>query len=265
MIELQRNGILVFASAGNQALNTRHDLDPSVILIPQNLPNVVSVGGTGPKSYDPTLSDLSVYDPTPGDPNEMEFNLDLVANCDMGGLFPGFEIVGSNYGNKVDIVAPMGNYVDLASFPDDPNLIFGTSLRTSGLGLRLHSAGAGTSHSSPIAAGVAALAIEAYMHANAYEEDGEMVYPKPSPQQVTHILRESADQEVGVPSEDLYVWNSDLQRFEMHAENCSFYTDLSPYVAGCVEPAELADRPQSKRYGAGRVNVVNAIEFAQDM
>ena len=206
-------------------------------------PNVVVVGGTGPADYDPFASDLSKYDPWPGSAaggqKGRAFNLDRVVNTYVPPIYGGPWWVGSTYGTFLTVVAPMGENIKDWYLPID-NLKYQYMYLASPYdfwpgGEGLHDYMAGTSFSTPITCGVAALAAEAYFRAH-----GVM----PSPVTLATILKASADDLVGPATDDLWVWNEKTLQFD-------FVTNVP------------TDQPgKDIRYGYGRVNVRKAIEQA---
>lgn len=251
--ELHRNGVLVVACSGNEFLNL--DKDPrtnmsaaAMLTLPAEFPNVITVGGTAPRDYDPfgSLSggDLSVYEPAPGTPQEQKgraFNLDRFSSF-------------SNYGSAVSVVAPGGEINGALIDPrlmDPPNWFWGgvyVAIPFSGYlvfpytpypsPFGLHAFVIGTSFSSPMVCGVAALAAEAYERAYG---------KKPSATELAVILKKSADDLVGPATDTLFVWNNETQVLDLRAD-------------------EPCDTPgNDERYRFGRVNAKKAIELAQSL
>lgn len=243
--ELNRRGVMIVVSAGNNMLNYDKDFRTywgfpgaaAIYGIPQNLPNIMDIGGTGPHDYNPYAADLSVYNPVPGTPAGGQmggmYNLDrYISNYIPWWSWPYF---GSGYGSFVDIVAPMGGNGNPLSPSFLYNLIYlAVPYATTGIGL--HDYGAGTSFSAPIVCAVGALAAEAY-----YETHGEM----PSPSMLRAILKQSADDLVGPKTDDVWVWDNKIPWFD-------FFYDVK-----CDAPGE------DIHYGSGRVNAVKAIEYAK--
>jgi hypothetical protein len=243
--ELNREGVMIVAAAGNNMLNYDKDFRTywgfpgaaAIYGIPQNLPNIMAIGGTGPYDYDPYAVDLNVYNPVPGTPAGGQkgrmYNLDRhVSNYIPWWSWPYY---GSGYGSFVDIVAPMGGNGDPSSPSTLYNLIY-LAVPYAVPGVGLHDFGTGTSFSSPIVCAVGALAAEAY-----YETHGDM----PSPATLRAILKQSADDMVGPATDNLWVWDNKIPWFD-------FFFDVK-----CDKPGE------DIRYGSGRVNAVRAIEFAK--
>ncbi len=251
--ELYRRGVLIVAAATNDAIDPKKDgatyypwawlygLDHGLsagVLIPQDMPHVIVAGGTGPSDYDPNAPDLRIYDPRPGVPDGgqkgREFNLDRVVNFSPPGS-PGLA-AGSAYGPFLTVTAPMGgNIKDFGSPLQTHQWMYLATAWTTDASYPYHDFWAGTSFSSPITCGVAALAAEAYHRAH-----GEM----PSPTKLASILKASADDLVGPATEDLWVWNRDTLQFDLVVDARS-------------------DKPgQDVRYGSGRVNAMRAIELA---
>jgi hypothetical protein len=242
---LRRYGVLIVAAAGNDPINLNTDFRTylgkvpglaAVVSIPQDMPNVIVAGGTGPKDYNPFVADLSIYNPTPGKANGGQkgrlFNLDRSGNAywDWADLY-----FGSSFGSFLNVVAPMGGNVEDYTNPlalyqwcycAVPYIWWPL--------IGLHDFAAGTSFSSPITCGVAALAAEAY-----YRVHGSM----PSPAQLAALVKASADDLVGPATDDFWVWNSKTMQFD-------WVTDVR------------SDKPgQDIRYGSGRVNAKKAIEY----
>jgi hypothetical protein len=254
--ELHRRGILIVAAAGNWPIDQGKDIDTFYLIgsdnqsgfsalkfIPQDMPNVIVAGGTGPSDYDPFASDLTKYDPWPGSPagaqKGREFNLDRVVNMCWPPVYGGPAWEGSTYGTFLTVVAPMGENIKDWNVPIE-NLAYQLLYVAAPYdywpnGEGLHDYLAGTSFSSPITCGVAALAAEAYFRAH-----GVM----PSPVTLATILKASADDLVGPPTDDLWVWNEKTLQFD-------FVTNVP------------TDQPgKDIRYGYGRVNARKAIEQA---
>jgi Subtilase family len=253
--ELGRRGVLIVAAASNDAIDPNKDGGTyypfwwgkwasnegwaATKLIPQDMPHVIIAGGTGPADYDPLAYNLSQYDPLPGGQKGRAFNLDRSVNCyippDSGGPW----WIGSDYGAFLTVVAPMGYNIKDWTMPVRNLLYQLMYLATPWEGLPgegLHDYWAGTSFSSPITCGVAALAAEAYFRVH-----GVM----PSPTTLASIIKASADDKVGPATDDFWVWNGKALQFE-------FQTNVK------------ADKPaKDERYGYGRVNVKRAIELAQ--
>ena len=255
--ELHRRGVLIVAAAGNYPVDLKKDsatffpwvdwgLDHGLHAVfsePQDMPNVIVAGGTGPADYDPFAADgLSKYDPWPGSQKGRAFNLDRIVNCHLAdwwwpGSWPRF--FGSDYGHSQTVVAPMGmNFKDwtvpLANIRYQ-TIYFANCLEVVP-GQGFHDYGGGTSLSSPITCGVAVLAAEAY-----YRVHGVM----PSPVTLASILKASADDLVGPATDDFWVWNEKTLQFE-------FKMNMP------------ADKPgNDTRYGYGRVNALKAIEMAR--
>jgi hypothetical protein len=248
--ELNRRGVLIVAAASNDAIDPQKDgatffpwalygFDHGLsagTLIPQDMPHVVVVGGTGPADYDPNAPDPRVYDPSPGSANGgqkgREFNLDRSVNFspDAG------VAAGSDYGTFLTVAAPMGaNIKDFSSPLQAYQLMYLATPWTADSSYPYHDFWWGTSFSTPITCGVAALAAEAYARVH-----GEM----PSPAKLASILKQSADDLVGPATDDFWVWNGDTLQFELILD-------------------AKADKPgKDARYGHGRVNVKRAIELA---
>ena len=253
--ELNRRGVLIVAAAGNDAINPNIDggtyffywgtwFDnrggyPAFKLIPQDMPHVIIAGGTGPSDYDPLAPDLSVYAPVPGGHKGRAFNLDRSVNWYIPPDLGGPSWFGSDYGTFLTVVAPMGfNIKDWNMPPRNflDQLMYLASPWTDLPGEGLHGYWAGTSFSSPITCGVAALAAEAYFRVH-----GTM----PSPTTLASIIKASADDMVGPATDDFWLWNSKTLQFE-------FQTNVP------------ADKPgKDLRYGYGRVNVVKAVLAAE--
>jgi hypothetical protein len=250
---LYNRGVLVFVSAANNNLNHNHDFRTvfgfpgaaAVYMIPQNLPHVIIVSGTGPRDYDPWAADMSIYNPMPGKPGGWQKgvanNLDCTINVGIDPYWPDWPYFGTSFGQYVELSAPMGGNVpdNLAlyryqavyvatPFPGSWDPITG--------GPGMHAFWSGTSFSCPLTCGVAALAAEAY-----YRQHGEM----PSPSKLALILKKSADDLVGPAYDDLWLWNNQTLQYEF----CENYP--------CDQPS------QDIRYGHGRVNAKNAIKLAQ--
>lgn len=256
--ELYRNGVLSVCSAGNNSRNMDTDLrtmmDPQTFGLPQDFPNVINVGSTGPRDYvpygsvSPVPGDLSVYNPFPGTPEQQKgpsFNLDRFASF-------------SNYGSNVDVVAPGGEgqlitrsffsasnprwwwqgiygaypYYNVVAYNPPPFAVPNPSP------FGLHTFAIGTSASAPIVSGVAALAAEAYERAYG---------KKPSATELAVILKRSADDLVGPATDAELVWNNDTLKFENVAD----------------EPCDTPGKDH--RYRFGRVNARKAIELAQTL
>jgi hypothetical protein len=242
--ELNRRGVMIVNAAGNNMLNYDTDFRTywgfpgaaSIYGIPQDLPNTMNIGGTGPHDYNPYAPDLMVYNPMPGTPAGGQkgrmYNLDRhVSNYIPFWSWPYY---GSGYGSFVDIVAPMGGNGDPLSASILYNLIYLAVPYNTGMGL--HDFGTGTSFAAPIVCAVGALAAEAY-----YETHGAM----PSPAKLRKILNQSADDLVGPATDDFWIWDNGIWWFD-------FFMDV------------VSDKPgQDKRYGSGRVNALRAIEFAK--
>ncbi len=242
---LRRYGVLIVAAAGNDPINLNSDFRTyfgkwpglaAVVSIPQDMPHVLVAGGTGPEDYDPFAADLSVYDPMPGTANGgqkgRQYNLDRSCNAYWDWADGYF---GSSFGSVLSVVAPMGGNVEDYS---NPLAIFQWAYCAVPYvyypWLGLHDFAAGTSFSSPITCGVAALAAEAY-----YRSRGLM----PSPAQLAALVMASADDLVGPATDDFWVWNGKTMEFEWMLNVPS-------------------DRPgRDIRYGSGRVNAVKAIEY----
>jgi Subtilase family len=249
-VELYRRGVLIVAAASNDAVWWKKQGDtylpwgdwgfyhglPAIVLIPQDMPHVIVAGGTGPADYDPFAPNLTIYDPWPGNAKagqkSVDFNLDRVVNAG-----PPAVGLGSAYGPFLTVMAPMGaNIKDWSSPQGLFQLMFLASAWGEYTGQGRHDYWAGTSFSSPITCGVAALAAESYFSAH-----GVM----PSPATLAAILKMSADDLVGPATDDFWVWNEKTLQFE-------FQTNVP------------ADKPgKDMRYGYGRVNVKRAIELAQ--
>jgi hypothetical protein len=255
--ELYRRGVLIVAAATNDPIDPKkdgatyypwgdyglyHGLS-ATFLIPQSMPHVIVAGGTGPADYDPFAGDLSKYNPWPGSPaggqKGKAFNLDRAVNCygppEMGGPW----WFGSAYGPFLTVMAPMGENIRDWNVPFE-NLLFQLMYLAAPWewlpGEGRHDYWAGTSFSSPITCGVAALAAEAYFRVH-----GVM----PSPVTLASILKMSADDLVGPATDDFWVWNKKTLQFD-------FLTNVP------------ADQPgKDMRYGFGRVNPKKAIELAQ--
>ncbi len=259
--ELHRRGVLIVAAASNDAIDPNKQGDSyypfawgtwfdnrsgfsAFKLIPQDMPNVVIAGGTGPADYDPFAPDLSVYDPWPGSASAGQkgkaFNLDRSVNFYIPPEWGGPWCMGSDYGPFLTVVAPMGQNIKDVNVPLD-NLLYQLMYLAAPWiwpgqeFMPYHDWWAGTSFSSPITCGVAALAAEAY-----YRVHGIM----PSPVTLASILKQSADDLVGPQTDDFWIWNEKTLQFEL-------VTDAP------------ADQPgKDIRYGYGRVNVKKAIEMA---
>ena len=251
--ELNRRGVLIVAAATNDPIDPKKDgatfypwCDYGIchglhatFLEPQSMPHVIVAGGTGPADYDPLAPDLAKYDPVPGGGKGRAFNLDRTVNCYIPPDWGGPSWLGSAYGPFLTVMAPMGQNLKDWGMPIR-NLLYQLMYLAApwpGLpGEGLHDYWAGTSFSSPITCGVAALAAEAY-----FRFHGVM----PSPTTLASILKASADDMVGPATDDLWVWNGKTLQFE-------FKTNVT------------ADKPgKDIRYGYGRVNVKKAIELAQ--
>lgn len=255
--ELHRRGVLIVAAASNDGIDANKDSDTyypyfyglwsdsqagfsAFKFIPQDMPNVVIAGGTGPADYNPFAPDLNIYNPWPGTKAAGQkgtaFNLDRHVNYfippDAGGPW----VAGSTYGSFLTVVAPMGVNVKDWYSPDFLFQMIYIAVPYEWLpGEGRHDYWGGTSFSSPITCGVAALAAEAYFRIH-----GIM----PSPATLATILKASADDMVGPATDALWVWNEKTLQFE-------FITNVS------------ADKPgKDMRYGYGRVNVKKAIELA---
>jgi hypothetical protein len=239
---LHRKGVLIVAAAANFGINNTTDRgtflgNSAFVLIPQDMPHVIVVGGTGPSDYDPTASDLTVYNPIPGSRHVSQkgrpFNLDRVVNTsDSDGAW----VFGSDFGPSLALVAPMGmNIKDW----NDPNWLFQCVFLSTPYIWEptwgLHDFWAGTSFSSPITCATAALVIEAFKRYRGVE---------PSPETIALILIMSSDDLVGPATDDLWVWNGQTMQFEFR-QNVK------------------CDRPfKDIRYGFGRVNAQKALEQA---
>ena len=250
--ELNRRGVLIVAAATNDPIDPKNDgatfydwgyygLDHGLhatFLEPQSMPNVIVAGGTGPGDYDPMAADLSVYDPKPKGAKGQAFNLDRTVNCYIPPEWGGPWWEGSAYGTFLTVMAPMGYNIKDWNMPVR-NLLYQLMYLASPWpdlpGEGLHDYWAGTSFSSPITCGVAALAAEAY-----HRRHGVM----PSPTTLASILKSSADDMVGPATDDLWVWNEKTLQFELRM-------------------GVTADKPgKDVRYGYGRVNPVKAIGLA---
>lgn len=250
--ELNRRGVLIVAAATNDAIDPKKDgatyypwgdygLDhglSAVVLIPQDMPHVIVAGGTGPADYNPLYPDLSQYNPWPGTPSGgqkgRDLNLDRVVNAGA----PGLVGLGSAYGPFLTVMAPMGANIKDWNSPLWLYQLMYLAAPWTWPGQEdypYHDWWAGTSFSSPITCGTAALAAEAYKRAH-----GQM----PSPTTLASILKASADDLVGPETDDLWTWNNKTLQFELIVDAKS-------------------DKPgKDVRYGYGRVNVQKAIELA---
>lgn len=158
-----QQGVTIISSAGNDANNG--DKDKSLVHIPSDAPNVISISATAPRGW---LTS----------PNS---NLDFLASY-------------SNFGvSVIDFSAPGGD----SAYPGNENCTVAGITRPCWVFDLVFSAGnngwywsAGTSMASPHAAGVAAIIVGKY---------GSNV----SPSQVESILRASAD-DLGKPGKDPY-------------------------------------------------------------
>jgi hypothetical protein len=249
-VNLYSRGVLIVAAATNDAVWWKKQGDTylpwadwgldhglsAIVLIPQDMPHVIVAGGTGPADYDPSAPDLIKYQPWNGTKKAgqkgREFNLDRVVNA-----WPPALGMGSAYGPFLTVMAPMGLNIKDWTSPLVPfQLMFLASAWNLYPGEGYHDYWAGTSFSSPITCGVAALAAEAYFRAH-----GAM----PSPATLASILRASADDMVGPATDDFWVWNEKTLQFELKTN----------------EPADMPGK--DIRYGYGRVNVLKAIALAQ--
>lgn len=244
---LRLYGVLIVAAAGNDPINLSTDFRTyfgklpglaALVSIPQEMPNVIIAGGTGPEDYNPFVADLSIYNPVPGKANggqkDRLYNLDRSCNAywDWAELY-----FGSSFGSFLSVVAPMGGNVEDYTNPLALYQWCYCAVPYTWLSwLGLHDFAAGTSFSSPITCGVAALAAEAYYHVR-----GSM----PSPAQLAALVKASADDLVGPATDDFWVWNGKTMQFD-------WVTDVRSDKAG-----------QDIRYGSGRVNAKKAIEYAQ--
>ena len=258
--ELYRRGILIVAAASNDAIDANKDSDTyypyfyglwsdnqagfsAFRFIPQDMPHVIVAGGTGPADYNPFDPLLTKYDPWPGvkkgGQKGREFNLDRPVNTYIPPDFGGPWVSGSTYGTFLTVAAPMGYNVKDWNVPFE-NILYQLMYLAAPWewlpGQGLHDYWAGTSFSSPITCGVAALAAEAYFRVH-----GVM----PSPVTLVTILKASADDMVGPATDDLWVWNEKTLQFE-------FKTNVPSDTPG-----------KDIRYGFGRVNVIKAIQMAQ--
>jgi hypothetical protein len=251
--ELNRRGVLIVAAATNDPIDPKKDGATyypwcyygichglhATFLEPQSMPHVIVAGGTGPADYDPFSPDLAKYAPLPGGGKGRAFNLDRTVNFYLPPDWGGPAWFGSAFGPFLTVMAPMGENVKDLNGPFE-NLLYQLMYLAPPWeylpGEGCHDYWAGTSFSSPITCGVAALAAEAYFRAH-----GVM----PSPVLLATILKESADDLVGPATDDFWVWDAKTMQFELK-------TNVP------------ADRPgKDMRYGYGRVNVLKAIALAQ--
>ncbi len=239
---LDRQGILVTTPAGNWGVGV-HELHQSAggpwWVLPQWYPpNVLAISGSGPRDYDPDAPDLRVYDPAPGAGKGTEHNLDR----------PGvFEppIYSTGFGRErggVDLAAPSGSAPDLNAY------FTPSSKRSPDYGY--HAYHSATSQAMPTAAGVAALAIEAYTLAHGQP---------PTVPQLKSILTTSADDGVGPARDTIYWWNPE------RSKTGSFVLDL---FGGALESWELVEvqveQPGRDDFlGFGRINAYEAIVEAR--
>jgi hypothetical protein len=251
--ELYRRGVLIVAAATNDAIDPNKDGDTYYIyfwgtwfnnrggfsafkLIPQDMPHVIIAGGTGPADYDPLAPDLTIYDPWPGakkgSQKGRDYNLDRLVNA-----WPPVVGLGSAYGPFLTVMAPMGaNFKDWNSPTWLFQLMYLASAYEGFPGEGRHDYWAGTSFSSPITCGVAALAAEAYFRVHAV---------MPSPVTLASILKASADDMVGPATDDFWVWNEKTLQFDLMTN----------------APADMPGKDM--RFGYGRVNPQKAIALAQ--
>ncbi len=207
--------------------------------------NSLIVGGTAPRDYDWRGS---IPEWMPNASGEAEKNLDRpMAWIDFGNAIYG----GTGYGSLIDVVAPGGSFDTRPCEAEQTGqegcyfkMLLNNGVYTTNNGSfwnsGLHDWVSGTSFSTPIAAGVAALAADAY-------KDAHGVWPTAA--QLKNIVMRSADDKVG-PSVDEVVINTYSARPEAPMENYSLET-------------LAVDKPGEDDWmGAGRVNAYKAIQDA---